>query len=199
MGHGENVIFVERSINLVFRTPENPIFSRTYINRIMYFSRLFKNIRDRWGRFAGLSEDDKDDQDDDDDDNDDDDDDDNDDEYDNQDDDNVDNDDDDIEKEEAKAVQMSGWSWAGGRREARGGGSTPPPSGRKQGRRMRTTTATTKTARAVAEERTIATRTQEEELEEAEIIGQSFFLTPVPLSSSTSTNLKLDKHTACMW
>ena len=55
-------------------------------------------------------------------------------------------------------------------------------------------------ARAVAAEKTIATRTQEEEEEEeAEIIGQSFFLTPVPLPSSVSTDLKLDKHTACKW
>ena len=62
---------------------------------------------------------------------------------------------------------------------------------------LRTTTA--KTTRAAAVERTIATRTQEEEEEEAEIIGQSFFSTPAPLPSSALTDLKLDKHTACMW
>ena len=55
------------------------------------------------------------------------------------------------------------------------------------------------TKMAWAEERTIATRMQEEEEEEEEeIIRQPFFSTPAPLPSSALTNLKLDKHTACM-
>ena len=73
------------------------------------------------------------------------------------------------------------------------------------------TAVTTKTSLAAEAERMIATQTQEEEgeeEEEAEIIGQSFFLTPAlstrtttpaPITSSASANLKLDKHTACMW
>ena len=62
-----------------------------------------------------------------------------------------------------------------------------------------TTTAMTKTARAAAAERTIATWAQEDEEGAAEIVGQSFFSTPAPLTSSASTGLKLDKHTACIW
>ena len=45
MGNGETILCVERSIKLVFRTAENPFFLRTYINQILHFSRLFKNIK----------------------------------------------------------------------------------------------------------------------------------------------------------
>ena len=87
----------------------------------------------------------------------------------------------------------------------RGEGSRPEgaarhrPSGRGRGRRTTTTMEMTKTARTAAAERTIVTRTQEEEEEEAEIIGHSFFSMPAPLPPSAPTELKLDKHTACMW
>ena len=74
---------------------------RAYINRILYFSRLFKNIKDRWGRFSESIEEGNDDNDDDDDDN-----------HDNE---NVNDDEDDIYKEEAEAVPTSGRSQAGGR------------------------------------------------------------------------------------
>ena len=69
-------------------------------------------------------------------------------------------------------------------------------------------TATTKTAHAAAAKREISNWKQKEEEEAAEITGQSFFLmpaplttmtTPAPLLSSALTDLKLDKHTACMW
>ena len=117
-----------------FRTPENTIFLRTYINRILYFSRLFKNIRYRledMGQCAGsIEEDDDEDVDNDDDDE-------NHDDNDNHDHDNY-NDNDNIEKEEAKAVPTSGRSQVGGRRVARGGGSTPhPPAADDNGRRRR--------------------------------------------------------------
>ena len=42
------VLCVERSIKLVFRTPENPIFLRTYINRILYFSAFSKILGIYW-------------------------------------------------------------------------------------------------------------------------------------------------------
>ena len=48
-------------------------------------------------------------------------------------------------------------------------------------------------------ERKIATRMQKEKEEEAEIIGHNFFSTPAPLHFSASTDLKLDKYTACIW
>ena len=73
------------------------------------------------------------------------------------------------------------------------------------------TAVTTKMSLAAEAERMIATQMQEEEEEEeeeAEIIRQSFFLTPAPstrtttpaqITSFASANLKLDKHTTCMW
>ena len=95
--HGETVIFVICSIKFLFRTPENKKFPRTYINQILYFSHLFKNIRDRWVRFSGLSEEDNDDNNDDD----------------NHDDYNIDDDDDNIKKEESESVPTSGRSRRG--------------------------------------------------------------------------------------
>ena len=98
-------------------------FSRTYINRILHFSGLFKNIRDileDMGRFSESSEEDDDDDDNNDDDND----------Y--HDDENED--DDDINKEEAEAIPTLRKEPGGGKARGRRGRLDAAPSGRGQGR-----------------------------------------------------------------
>ena len=44
-GNGETFLCVESSIKLFLITAENPIFSRTYMNQILCFSRLLKIIK----------------------------------------------------------------------------------------------------------------------------------------------------------
>ena len=168
-----------------------------YINQILYFFRLFKNIRYRledMGQFPGSSKEDDNDDDDDDEDHD---------------------HDDDMKmtktttlsrRRKPKPSRHLGRAGRGEGAQPEGGARRCPlrlwtRTAARAAPRPTTTLATTAWEAAAAAERTISTRTQEEEEEEEEgdIIGQSFFSTPASFPSSASTDLKLDKHTACMW